>query len=354
MKRVRQRDSLHGTASGQVSLPASLRERFGLTVREAACAALLARGVSAAEVARRLEISGSTTAKHLGALRRKLGVGTTAEAAVTLARLTPPEWAEPPPPASTRYPPASPALTPGARDFAHRLAAAGSLRRILEMLVDHLAPLQVGGLLYAFLPLGVASLRSRDFIECNVGPESVVRAQEQTGGAAESPLARDLYVDPERVLFIDGAAPRDVGPRLVHAPLLRALLEAGFRYGITLGAPFGPGFVAVSALITAEAPPDLADRREEVAEEIRSGLLLAQSAAFSFGALAASAGLTLRERDALSLLAQGRTARSAAAELGIGERAMGQLVQAARRKLRAGTTHEALCKAMALNALVFL
>lgn len=356
--RTRQRETFHGTAVGQLLFPDELRDRLDLSEREAVVACLLTQGYSQRQVAERLGIANSTAAKHLAQVRHKLEVETTSQAALRLSKLVADGAPTPSSPAhNTRYPHGGSALRRSDREFAHRLAGAPDLDSLLRYLVEHLRPWGVRGLFYTFLPLGVASFRARSLIEYEVAPEAVVAAYRRAGGAIASSISHRIFADPETVLRIDGKDPnwRTLGDANgVPSSLVDALLDAGFRYSVILGAPFGPGFVGVSALLAEEAEADFLERATEQVESIRSGLLLAQSAAYSFGALAGTVGLTVRERDALSKLGAGRSAGEAAAALGISDRAFSELVRTARKKLQASTTSGAICTATALNALVFL
>jgi DNA-binding CsgD family transcriptional regulator len=82
--------------------------------------------------------------------------------------------------------------------------------------------------------------------------------------------------------------------------------------------------------------------------------MLMHGAAGTNGTLAALADLSIRERDALSALARGLETAQAATEMKISPRAFSKLISQARAKLKSKTTNEAIYKASALNALVFL
>lgn len=352
-----QRETFHGTAVGQLFFPDELRDRLDLSEREAVVACLLTLGHSQRQVAERLGITSSTASKHLAQVRRKLGVETTSQAALRLASLVAESTPDSSPATNARYPLNDSALRRSDREFARRLANASDLDDLLRLLAEHLRPLGVGGLFYTFLPLGVASFRDGSLIERQVAPEAVVASYRLAGGAVANPISHRIFADPEMVVRIDGTDPKWRAREEANglsSSLVDALLDSGFRYSVILGAPFGPGFVGVSAFLTEEAEADFFERAAEQAESIRSGVLLAQSAAFSFGALAGTIGLTVRERDALSHLGAGLSTGEAAAALGISDRACSDLVRTARTKLLARTTSGAICKATALNALVFL
>lgn len=352
MRRIRRDETLHGTRDGQVAVDRALAEAHRLTEREAVCAALVKDGLSRREIADALGISSSTAEKHLAALRRKLGVATTREAALRLLRSETNGTAR---------------IAPGfgpvpGFDAGIALDAQGArfaqLRRTptLEGMVGlALASLQedgAGGLFYYYLPLSAASLRKGEVVLARAGAEELSRAFDAHGGWAASGIAGRLFAEPDDVIVLDADDPATT--TVAPASLIDACRAAGLRYGITLGAPFGVGYVACSALFHARPADSFRRGLDARVANVRQELRLVHNAAFAFGALAREAALTIRERDALTLLAEGQTSRSAAAGLGISERAFGQLAKSARTKLRAASTTEAVAKAMALNALVFL
>ncbi len=341
--------SSHGTRSGQLLAPKAVCDRLGLSEREAEAASLVAAGASPAEVARRLGIATSTAAKHLASLRRKLGVTTTAQAALELSR----QIAEPKAPnTSTHLAVLGDVLNRDDRRLAGELAAAPAVETMLQRLLGHLEPLSIRALFYAFLPLGLQTLRTGGVIERQAAPPDAARVHESLGGALANPFARRLLADPAAVVHVDAeqvlTSPDDAERRAAES-----MLRFGFRRSIVLGHPFGAGYAGIAALCPSDerdADPAFCGHR---ADALRRGLLLLQNAAFSFGALAATADLTMRERDALSHIAGGSTHAEAAEALRVSTRAVQKLLHTARQKLGARTTAEAVCLAMALNAVVF-
>lgn len=359
MRRPDAAETLHGTRDGAITLDGRARERFGLTEREAVTAALLVQGLAGPEIAARLGVAVSTVEKHLTALRRKLGASSTLEAAVRLIRAEGDEPKGMPRAYGLVLPVSSPVgepygggangSTPCERALAARLREAASLDEMLERVRDDLVDEGILTLAYTFLPLSAASFRAGDVLQRSLGPECVNGALAREGAA----IAGRLFAEPDRAFVFD---PRTTDEDVVPARLAHACRRAEITLGVALGSPFCAGYVATVAFFRSERRPGSngGDPTGPLVERLRSRLMLLQNIAFSFGALARTADLTLRERDLLALIASGHTTKSAAAELAISERALGQRLKAAREKLGVATTTQAVAKAMALNALVFL
>ncbi len=348
MRRLATRETLHGTRDGQILIDAHAAARFGLSGRESACAALLGDGLAPQEIADRLDISLSTVEKHLVSIRRKLGVSTTLQAVVTLLR-------QPSRPGA-RQPDAFGIVLPFAADqnaasdgptLARSLREAPRLESQLEILRDSLREDGLEGLFYAFLPFAAASARKGDAIHRRIGPRRLLAAIED---GAQGPFVlggRRLFAEPDRAVFVD--LTRACEPEMTR-PLAEACRKAELTQGITLGSPFGTGYVIASAFYRDRRDASCRSLR---ATRLRERMLLLQNAAYSFGSLASTAGLTARERDLLAMVASGCSTRAAARALRSSERAVGQCLRNARTKLHAQTTAEAVSKAVALNALVF-
>ena len=356
MRRLRQTETLHGTRHGQLPFADELRSAYSLTDREGAVAALLAQGMTASLIAGRLGIAGSTSEKHVASLRRKLGVASTTEAAALLARFTAerakeiPAW--PPSPS-----PDGPSLSNEDRRLSENLRSAGDLASAIHVLRDHLAPEGVRAIYFAFLPMNVASFRRGQAIEEWAAPEELVRAFREAGGLTASPIAARLFGEPDTHVVIHGTDPdrieRELG-LVLPVPLLRACERSGLGHSVAFGSPFGCGFVGASIFFDRDPRGTDGTELEERIRRLRADLLLTQSTLYAHGVLARTLDLTLRERDALSLLAQGLDQAGLARELGCGERSVSKILKGARDKLRADTNTEAVSRAMAVNALVFL
>lgn len=359
MRRIATRETLHGTRDGQLAIDEALAERFGLTERESACAALLKLGGATQEIAERLAISTSTAEKHLVALRRKLGVSTTLEAVVSLFRLESDATSRIPEAFGLVFPVSSqhdvPPTTDGSHDgrslLAARLREAATVEDMLALLLDDLREDGVEALFYSFLPMAAASFRKGDLIQRACASRSLRDALREDAGVTMGHTAARLFAEPDRdvVLTLDRAYEGEITPVVAGA-----CARLGLDLGIALGSPFGTSYVVLTAFGRSASCSAGEAGVEAHRRLLRDRLLLLQNVAYSFGALARTADLTLRERDALAMIASGHTMRQIAEQSSSSERAVGQLLGNARKKLRADTTAEAVARAMALNALVFL
>lgn len=359
MRRIENSETLHGTRDGQLAIDDMLRDRFRLTERESACAALVKLGMAAPEIADRLAISASTAEKHLVSLRRKLGVRSTVEATIALLRLEDGSTSKIPDSYGVVLPVSS-KDSGGAFAFDARDASADltcrlrDLPTVEEMLATVLEDLRedgMGALFYSYLPLSAASFRKGDVIHRNAAPKTLVDALRSDQGAMMGRVSARLFAEPDCdiVLRLD-----DVDGGEISREVRQGCRRTGLRTLISLGSPFGTGYVVLTAFVRTQVGAQGGGEVSILCSRLRERLLLLQNVAYSFGALARTARLTMRERDALALVAAGRSVREVAELSSSSERAAGQMLKAAREKLNAATTTEAVAKAMALNALVFL
>ena len=354
MRRLRQEETLHGTSSGQLPVDTALALAYGLTERENACATLLKSGLTQKEMAVRLGISVSTMEKHLRALREKLGVKNSRQAIDKIKSFDPerevsiPDWPAPPSLVAFDW------LSDQNQAFAERLRRCPTLRACVGALKEHLFDFGVRHLLYVFLPMNAHSFLKNDVI-LEVDATENIAAELGTLGALNAlPVALEIYQTPNRHIVSDLRQEVKEPDNRARIPFLNACMETGCHHVMALGAPFGGGFIAAAALVDPKSASGSEDSLNNLAMQFRGGLMTMHNAAFAFGALASTAGLSRRERDALSLLACGHTNASAAEAMQIGSRAFVNLIRSAKDKLHAENTHEAIYKAAALNALVFL
>ncbi|MCP5059428.1 MAG: hypothetical protein GY937_22210 [bacterium] len=348
MRRIKPSETLHGTRDGQLTIDHRLAERYGLTERESTCATLLGRGLSAQEIAERLEIAMSTAEKHLLGLRRKLGVATTREAAVAVLRAKDEATARIPDSFGVVLPVGDPRDEARAPGLVQDLRTAEALEAMLDRLREDLRDDGIEALFYYFVPMAAASFRKRDVIRAHSAPSRLLHAFREDGGITQLRIAARIFDEPDVPLVVDLD-----DQRLISPGVAAACRRASLRRGITVGSPFGVGYVVLSTFCKASADGPEAGEEARIAL-IRNRLLLLQGLAFSLGVLARTAGLTTRERDALASMAVGRSTVASADAMGMSERALRQTLRCAREKLAADTTTEAVAKAITLNALVFL
>ena len=355
MRRIRTNETLHGTRDGQLAIDETLAQRFGLTERESTCAALLKLGKSTQEIADRLDVAPSTAEKHLVALRKKLSVSTTIEAVVSLYREETESTSRIPDAFGVVLPVSDPTsngssatVAPGTSDLVASLRDASTLEDMLLLVRDDLREEGVEALFYSFLPMAAASFRKGDLLQRHCASKTLLDALREDRGVSLTAIGTRLFAEPDRDVVIALDAPSDPG---LSPAVEEACRRTGLSTCIALGSPFGTGYVVLAAF-TRDASGSATTVR--LRRDLRDRLLLLQNVAYSFGALARSAGLTTRERDTLASVAAGHSMREIASMSSSSERAVGQLLSSAREKLRAATTAEAVAKAMALNALVFL
>lgn len=356
MRRSKQSETSHGTATGQIPVDEELLSKFDLSRREAECATLLRYGVQPAAIAERLGISDSTKQKYLASLRHKTGNKTTPELIVFLRDKPADDNIE----AYHSWPPAhvapvmqSDVLTP---EYSALIQQCRGKLRLIDMLEALRASLEdpfgARYIFYSFAPLSVTSLVADDVLKCSLAPLEIEDALLNAGSILGSPSAQKLFSNPDGVAFIDGKSEDYDQASEGHQAFYDRCLEAGVRYGATFGFPSGAAYVAFSVSLseTIERAEQLVESR---GEEIRAAAMVMHNCAWSYGALGAEYGLTIRERDALCALAKGRRTAEAAGDMNISERALSDLLAAARKKLAAKTNAQAISIAMSANILVF-
>lgn len=341
MRRVAQDQTLHGTGAGQTALDPDLMTGFGLSERQAQCAALLTAGVHPADLPVELGIAPSTAEKHLAALRDRLDQPDTTALCAFLARRRTPEQ-------EIAFRCWQPVLPPDAAsedtaDFARRLQSGTNLLAQLSYLREHLSGLGVLHIYYAYVPLSVQGFLKQDIWDAFLAPDDLQEGFARTGGLAAQPMALQLFNAPGDIATADY--------RNDPSGFAAACRAHGAKGAMAFGFPSGGGFVGFA--VTLATPFDEATRTANT-QRIRAAGMLMHGAALTGGTLAALPDLSIRERDALSALALGLDTQAAAKKLKVSVRAFGQLTARARAKLRAPTTAAAIYTATALNALVFL
>lgn len=352
MRASRQDETLHGTGAGQAPVDRALADAYGLTVRQAQCATLLRYGVSAGDLAARIGVSPSTLQKHLSALREKMDVRTTADLVAKLQETEADDNIA----AYHSWPPTP--LTPEASGDAagaliEKLRGKLHLIDMLDVFRTHLAAeFHIQYVFYSFIPLSVPGLIKGDIFNTILAPKPIEAAYRAVKDPLQYPAVQELFAKPDGVALLDGLQTEYASLPTDVAAFYRACLAENVRYGVTFGFPAGSSYVGVSLSLDA-ACPDPARIADERGADLRAAAMVLHGCAWSFGALAASFGLTVRERDALSFLAQGFKAADCAGRMEISERTFVKHLANARMKFNAQTNAEAICKATAANALVF-
>lgn len=350
MHRVEQNETFHGTAAGQVPNSRSLEERFGLSERQAQCAALLRMGTPSQAVAEVLGVSASTLETHLAELRQRFATASTAQLCQILEReITSTEvaafhcW-----PAATNGSPDS-LLCP--RDLAASFRSCMSVEQALTTWRDALSDFRVQFVYYCFVPLSVQGFIRDDVHDVFLAPEPVKQAFAANGGLRGQPIADLLFNRPTEIPLVDinpASAPSNTLASFYHA-----CQAHGASHLLALGFPSGPAFVGMACTLERASEAEAATIADHT-EEIRSAAMAMHASLLTNSALASRLRLTLRERNALSATALGKRNTEAARDLGVSERAYAKLLSSARKKLNAQTNAEATTKAALINALVFL
>jgi len=356
MRKSRREETSHGTLAGQIPIDVALQRSYELTRREAECASLLRHGVPASDLPAHLGVSLSTVKKFLAGLRRKLAQSTTSDVTYLLRASGGDDNVE----AHHAWPPMpvgptahAPYADASLGQLAQRCRGKIQLRQMLDALREFLAlHFRARYVFYVFSPLSLTGLLRDDVVRETLAPEAVTEAFHAAGQVLDTPSAIRVFTQPDSFAIVDG---RSADYAAADAPVRRfydACLADGVRFGITFGFPSGASFVGISISLDAEArkPQDLVRLHGDT---LRAAAMIVHSCAWSYGALAARYGLTLRERDMLSLVAEGARTRDMAEKHHLSLRAVAGVLSSARRKLRATSNAEAVAKGMAANLLVF-
>ncbi len=350
MRRVQQSETFHGTGAGQTSTDPELTETYGLSERQAQCASLLRNGVAPSDIPEVLGITVSTAEKHIAALREKTGQATTPQLCAFLSNRHTRRDAE-----SFQW--WQPVLPPEAhlggasQPYAQKLQDSTTILQMLSHFRDHLAEFDVAHVYFAFVPLSVRGFMAGDLWDIFFAPDTLSDVFNASGGLMSQPMALQLFNNPGDLAYTS-YDDESLNALPTNAKAFgNACRDHGAKCAMGFGFPVSAGFTGFALTLKRAMTPDELITK---APEIRAAGMLLQGYAHTNGALAALADLTVRERDALSALARGCDNKEAATEMKISTRAFSKLVAQARKKLKSKTTGEAIYKASALNALVFL
>jgi DNA-binding NarL/FixJ family response regulator len=350
MRRVNQNETFHGTGAGQTPTDQELMRAHGLSERQAQCASLLRNGVAPSDIPETLGITVSTAEKHIAALRDKTGQGTTSQLCAFLNKRNSRRdgesfhWWQPVLPPEAH-------LGGTAHPFAEQLQDSTTLLQMLSHFRDHLADLEVAHVYFAFVPLSVRGFMVNDLWDIFFAPDTLSEVFTASGGLMSQPMALQLFNNPGDLAYTS-YDDKSLSALPTNAKAFgTACRDHGAKCAMGFGFPVSAGFTGFALTLKRAMTSDELITK---APEVRAAGMLLQGYAHTNGALAALADLTVRERDALSALARGCENKDAATEMKISPRAFSKLVAQARKKLKSKTTGEAIYKASALNALVFL
>ena len=321
-----------------------------LSRRERDCLTHLELGLSSSETAAALGVSRSTLNAHLASARQKLGARNTSQALLIFAK-----------------------LRAGDRQSRIRLDCEASLTESQISLVDRLS--QCDSFIDAWLALhdytAAFGIRAISFwivadpclvIDDGTGamwsslPEENLRLYREMGGMTADPLGPQIVratvpfnIDPERFhRRLDGmpVSVRRMATAMVEAHMNR-VMSVNYRDPAT-GA-------ATGCVFTFDYVRDYHEFERLVAatgEELTRTTALFWDHVQRAKLLAEAPGLSRRQRETLVLLARGYSLTQAAGELHVSVRAAEKLAAAARSKLGARTSAQAVYRAMVYRALV--
>ena len=350
MRRVSQNETFHGTGAGQTPTDQELIDQFDLSDRQAQCAALLRAGMAPSDIPESLGITVSTAEKHIAALRAKTGQTTTPQLCAFLSNRQNRRdgesflWWQPVLPPDVNS-------TTATHVFGQHLQDSTTLQQMLSHFRDHLSALDVAHIYFAFVPLSVRGFMRNDLWDVFLAPPSIAESFTATGGLMSQPMALQLFNNPGDLAYTSYDEENLATLPTNAQKFGKTCREHGAVCAMGFGFPVNAGFTGFALTLKRALSPD---ELIEKAPDIRAAGMLLHGSASTNGALAALADLSMRERDALSSLARGCSASEASKEMKISSRAFSKLVSQSRKKLRAKTTNEAIYKASALNALVFL
>ena len=324
-----------------------------LSARERDCLRLLRSGLQTSEVAANLGISRSTLNKHLAAARMKLGVNRTIHALLAMPnRSTDPRQ-------NFRHEDdtveRAAARSPFTQDFANAIAACGTFDSAWNALQAHTRALGI-----AQANFGVTAEPAGQFVGGTKLIRSTIGAElqhmyRQAGGTAKDPVARYFSTQERPNLFDSEIAIRR---QFADAPrplliFLESCLDHHMRQLICLpgrdnatNASFGLVFS-----LSPGAVSQLPRRLEETIDLLTAAKEVFWRYVQSKSLLADFAGLTSRQREALTFAVRGFTAAEAAEQMGVSTRATEKTLAAARERLGASTTTGAVYRAMVYRAL---
>ena len=318
-----------------------------LTRREHDCLRHLGIGLTTVETAAALGISRSTLNAHLMSARRKLGVRNTAQALLAIAN----EDGGRPPPAKRE--PWSIGRLEVHQSLADQLSRCDTFAGAWRCLHEHVAMYGITTINFGVIADPMGALDDRSYSFWSSLPEELIRLYYEMGGAPADPVARyvvhgtaPLISDPEYVMGLEGMPPavRAMGTALMDTHLNRQLCiphrDPATGAATCLSFAFDVRHRSEFESIISARSLDLTEITRIFWDSVQHGRLLAEAR-----------GLTVRQREALALLARGFTLDEAADWMHVSLRSVEKCLAGARAKLGTRTNAQSVYRAIVYRAL---
>jgi DNA-binding CsgD family transcriptional regulator len=331
-------------ASGAGTSPAGR----GLSRREHECLRFLARGLSAGETAAALGIARSTLDAHLMSARRKLGVRNTSQALLAFAR----NGAD----GGRRVGSAYRSLNEGQETLADELSRAGSFAEAWRALHVYAGRIGITSINFGLIADPAGTLDDESYSFWSSLPDELMQLYYAMGGAPNDPVARHvaraagpIIADPD---YLSGDLVATLTPAM--RAMVDGLLDSHLnrQFCIPLRDP------ATGAAYCLNFAFDVRHRREFEAAIAEHAPELARTTAMFWQEvqrsrlIAGARGLTMRQREALTLLARGFTLSEMAEHMNISLRSVEKLLAGARARLGTKTNAQSVYRAMVYRSLV--
>lgn len=319
-----------------------------LTRREHDCLRHLGIGLTTVETAAALGISRSTLNAHLMSARRKLGVRNTAQALLAIVN----EEGGRRPPARREPWSIGPRLELH-HQLADQLSRCDTFAGAWRCLHEHVAMFGITAINFGVIADPMGTLDDRSYSFWSSLPEELMRLYYEMGGAPADPVAKyvargtaPLISDPEYAIGLEDMPPavRAMATALMDTHLNRQLCIP--HRDPATGAATCLSF-AFEVRHRGEFESMIAARSLDLTEITRIFWDCVQDARL----LAEARGLTVRQREALALLARGFTLDEAADWMHVSLRSVEKCLAGARAKLGTRTNAQSVYRAIVYRAL---
>jgi DNA-binding CsgD family transcriptional regulator len=324
----------------------------GLSPREQQCLACLRRGLSTGETAAALGIGRSTLDAHLMSARRKLGVRNTSQALLALARHDT-NGAGGGRPAGSAYR----NLSEGQETLADDLSRAESFAEAWRALHDYAGRFGITSINFGLIADPAGTLDDRSYSLWSSLPEELMQLYYAMGGAPHDPVARYVARAGGRPIIAD---PEYLGGELIAMlpPAARAMVEGLLDTHLNRQLCIPHRDPATGAAYCLNFAFDVCHRHEFEAAIAALGPELSRTTAMFWEEvqrarlIAGARGLTMRQRQALTLLARGFTLSEMAEHMNVSLRSVEKFLAGARARLGTRTNAQSVYRAMVYRALV--